>query len=208
MRTSSRHIGRRFRICISVDVVRVAVLRSIITISCLHHLSGNIQFDDPLLAYFCSEKMLQGMEEQGVDSKALLALYVKVYNDIIADHPDDMTVGIHLCRGNFRVRRVLLRHTPAAVDRAGFPRAVVTSAKAGTTASLSRSSRISQPIRTTCVRCRRSFHPADLPVSRSWSMIRSGQAPSSPSAGSRRTSRSCLGLCRASYRRWRTRTSW
>lgn len=49
--------------------------------------------------------MLQGMEEQGVDHKALLALYVKVYNDIIADHPADMTVGIHLCRGNFRVRR-------------------------------------------------------------------------------------------------------
>ncbi|EPS99730.1 hypothetical protein FOMPIDRAFT_1024052 [Fomitopsis schrenkii] len=62
----------------------------------------NIQFDDPLLAYFCSDKMLQGMEEQGVDHKALLALYVKVYNDIIADHPADMTVGIHLCRGNFR----------------------------------------------------------------------------------------------------------
>ena len=53
--------------------------------------------------------MLQGMEEQGVDSKALLALYVKVYNDIIADHHDDMTVGIHLCRGNFRVRRAPLR---------------------------------------------------------------------------------------------------
>lgn len=58
-----------------------------------------------MLAYFCSDKMLQGMEEQGVDHKALLALYVKVYNDIIADHPADMTVGIHLCRGNFRVRR-------------------------------------------------------------------------------------------------------
>ncbi|KZT63901.1 UROD/MetE-like protein [Daedalea quercina L-15889] len=62
----------------------------------------NIQFDDPLLAYFCSERMLKGMEERGVDHKALLQLYVKVYNDIISDHPADMTVGIHLCRGNFR----------------------------------------------------------------------------------------------------------
>ena len=52
--------------------------------------------------------MLQGMEEQGVDSKALLSLYVKVYNDIISDHPEDMTVGIHLCRGNFRVHHVSL----------------------------------------------------------------------------------------------------
>ncbi|KAH9928927.1 uncharacterized protein B0H18DRAFT_1117740 [Fomitopsis serialis] len=62
----------------------------------------NLQFDDPLLAYFCSEKMLKGMEEQGVDHKALLDLYVKVYNDILSGHPEDLTIGIHLCRGNFR----------------------------------------------------------------------------------------------------------
>lgn len=62
----------------------------------------NLQFDDPHLAYFCSEKMLEGMEERGVDHRALLDLYVKVYNDILSGHPEDLTVGIHLCRGNFR----------------------------------------------------------------------------------------------------------
>jgi len=62
----------------------------------------NIQFDDPLLAYFCAESMLSGMKEVGVDSERLLDLYLKTYNDIIEGRPTDLTVGIHLCRGNFR----------------------------------------------------------------------------------------------------------
>ncbi|KZT09085.1 UROD/MetE-like protein [Laetiporus sulphureus 93-53] len=62
----------------------------------------NIQFDDPLLAFFCDVKMLKGMEEQGVDHEALLNLYCRVYQDLLRGRPADMTVGIHLCRGNFK----------------------------------------------------------------------------------------------------------
>lgn len=62
----------------------------------------NIQFDDPLLAYFCAESMLQGMKDEGVDSAAILDLYIKVYNDILKDRPSDLNVGLHLCRGNFK----------------------------------------------------------------------------------------------------------
>lgn len=61
----------------------------------------NVQFDDPLLAYFCSEAMLSGMKEAGVDSAALLDAYIKLYNDCLKGRPKDMTVGVHLCRGNF-----------------------------------------------------------------------------------------------------------
>ncbi|KAI0037184.1 UROD/MetE-like protein [Vararia minispora EC-137] len=64
----------------------------------------NIQFDDPLLAYFCSEKMLAGMKEAGVDSERLLQLYINVYNDCLEGRPADMNVGVHLCRGNFKAR--------------------------------------------------------------------------------------------------------
>ena len=42
---------------------------------------GNIQFDDPLLAYFCHENMLKGMAEYGTDSEALLDSYIGLYND-------------------------------------------------------------------------------------------------------------------------------
>ncbi|CCM03870.1 uncharacterized protein FIBRA_06021 [Fibroporia radiculosa] len=62
----------------------------------------NIQFDDPLLAYFCDVKMLKGMEERGIDHVAMLDLYCKVYNACLEGRPADMTVGIHLCRGNFK----------------------------------------------------------------------------------------------------------
>ncbi|KAM5537808.1 hypothetical protein V8D89_008576 [Ganoderma adspersum] len=62
----------------------------------------NVQFDDPLLAYFCAEPMLAGMEARGVDHAALLDLYIRTYNKLLAGRPADMTVGLHLCRGNFK----------------------------------------------------------------------------------------------------------
>ncbi|GAA5929561.1 uncharacterized protein JCM15063_004186 [Sporobolomyces koalae] len=61
----------------------------------------NVQFDDPLLAYFCSEAMLAGMKEEGVESEPILNSYIKLYNDCVRDVPADMTTGVHLCRGNF-----------------------------------------------------------------------------------------------------------
>lgn len=61
----------------------------------------NVQFDDPNLAYFCSEKMLAGFKADGEDASALFDTYVKLYNDCLSERPSDMHVGIHLCRGNF-----------------------------------------------------------------------------------------------------------
>lgn len=69
--------------------------------TCLH-ITGNIQIDAPLLAFFCDHKMLQGMEERGIDHVALFDLYCRVYDACLKDHPADMTFGIHLCRGNFK----------------------------------------------------------------------------------------------------------
>ena len=65
-------------------------------------MTGNIQFDDPLLAYFCAESMIKGMEEKGVDHERLLQLYIDTYNLCLKNRPADMNVGIHLCRGNFK----------------------------------------------------------------------------------------------------------
>ena len=61
-----------------------------------------MQFDDPLLAYFCADSMIKGMEERGVDHEALLETYIRAYNKIVTDHPADLTIGLHLCRGNFK----------------------------------------------------------------------------------------------------------
>lgn len=64
----------------------------------------NVQYDDPNLAYFCSEKMIAGwnadpLNKYSVDD--LLDKYIKLYNDCLAKRPADMHVGVHLCRGNF-----------------------------------------------------------------------------------------------------------
>ena len=64
----------------------------------------NVQFDDPGLAYFCSDEFRNGYEEDKdnvgtVDE--LLDAYIQLYNDCIKDTPKDMHTGVHLCRGNF-----------------------------------------------------------------------------------------------------------
>lgn len=46
--------------------------------------------------------MIKGMEERGVDHAALLDTYIRAYNKIVTGHPADMTIGLHLCRGNFK----------------------------------------------------------------------------------------------------------
>ncbi|KAF7195679.1 hypothetical protein HII31_02997 [Pseudocercospora fuligena] len=61
----------------------------------------NIQIDDPTLAYFCSEDMLKGLRQDGEDTDKMFELYLKAHNDCIADRPDDLHVGLHICRGNF-----------------------------------------------------------------------------------------------------------
>ncbi len=49
--------------------------------------------------------MLDGFKAAGEDADALLDSYVKLYNDCLAGRPDDLHVGIHLCRGNFAYSR-------------------------------------------------------------------------------------------------------
>ncbi|KAK6544614.1 hypothetical protein TWF694_001302 [Orbilia ellipsospora] len=62
----------------------------------------NVQIDDPLLAYFCAQPMIDGMAAVGESSEKLLEEYIKLYQDCLKDRKPDMTVGLHICRGNFR----------------------------------------------------------------------------------------------------------
>ena len=62
----------------------------------------NVQIDAPLLTYFCNSSMIKGMEERGIDHEALFDTYIRAYNACIEGRPADMTVGLHLCRGNFK----------------------------------------------------------------------------------------------------------
>jgi hypothetical protein len=48
--------------------------------------------------------MLKGMEEYDppVDHAALLDTYIRAINMCTRDRPDDLAVGVHCCRGNFK----------------------------------------------------------------------------------------------------------
>ena len=47
--------------------------------------------------------MIIGMEKAGVDHEALLDTYIRATNIITQGRPDDLTIGVHMCRGNFKV---------------------------------------------------------------------------------------------------------
>ncbi|MEZ4661183.1 MAG: 5-methyltetrahydropteroyltriglutamate--homocysteine S-methyltransferase [Caldilineaceae bacterium] len=61
-----------------------------------------IQMDDTNLAYLCDPKMRQGAIERGDDPNELPRTYAELINAVIDNRPDDLTVCVHLCRGNFR----------------------------------------------------------------------------------------------------------
>lgn len=61
-----------------------------------------IQLDDTNLAYLCDPQMRQGAIDRGDDPNELPRTYAALINAVIDDRPDDLTVGVHLCRGNFR----------------------------------------------------------------------------------------------------------
>ena len=61
-----------------------------------------LQLDDTNLAYLCDPVMRAGAVERGDDPDALPHAYAELINAAISGRPDDLTVGIHLCRGNYR----------------------------------------------------------------------------------------------------------
>lgn len=64
------------------------------------HGCSYIQFDDTNLAYLCDEKMRENARQLGEDPDELPATYAALINDSIRDRPENMSVCIHLCRGN------------------------------------------------------------------------------------------------------------
>ena len=61
-----------------------------------------LQLDDPNLAYLCDEKMREGVRHIGEDPNQLPRTYARLINECIKNRPDNMTVCMHICRGNFR----------------------------------------------------------------------------------------------------------
>jgi 5-methyltetrahydropteroyltriglutamate--homocysteine methyltransferase len=61
-----------------------------------------IQLDDTNLAYLCDIKMREEARQRGDDPNELPKTYAALINSVIDDRPNDLTIAIHLCRGNYR----------------------------------------------------------------------------------------------------------
>ena len=63
-----------------------------------------LQLDDTNLAYLCDERMREGAAARGEDVDRLPHDYATLINASIADRPPEMSISVHLCRGNARSR--------------------------------------------------------------------------------------------------------
>jgi len=61
-----------------------------------------LQLDDTNLAYLCDPQLREGARRRGDDPDELPRTYCRLINSVIDGRPDDLTVAIHLCRGNFQ----------------------------------------------------------------------------------------------------------
>jgi 5-methyltetrahydropteroyltriglutamate--homocysteine methyltransferase len=61
-----------------------------------------LQLDEVYLALLCDPQQHKILRSQGEDPDRLPTVYADVINRAISDIPSDMTITMHLCRGNFR----------------------------------------------------------------------------------------------------------
>ncbi|HTH33275.1 MAG TPA: 5-methyltetrahydropteroyltriglutamate--homocysteine S-methyltransferase [Xanthobacteraceae bacterium] len=60
-----------------------------------------LQIDEVNLAYLCDPELRRQVANIGEDPASLPKTYAKLLNAVVAGKPADMTVCMHLCRGNF-----------------------------------------------------------------------------------------------------------
>jgi 5-methyltetrahydropteroyltriglutamate--homocysteine methyltransferase len=61
-----------------------------------------LQLDEVNFTYLCDPKLREVVAKRGEDPQELPHIYAGMINAAISDLPPDMTVTMHLCRGNFR----------------------------------------------------------------------------------------------------------
>ena len=80
-----------------------------------------LQLDEVFIAMLCDPKYRQQMKDRGDDPERLGPLYGDLINTAISDIPADMTVTMHLCRGN-QMSRWLVEGSYEPIARQVFQR--------------------------------------------------------------------------------------
>jgi 5-methyltetrahydropteroyltriglutamate--homocysteine methyltransferase len=63
-----------------------------------------VQLDEVPLAMMEDERVNATMRKLGEDPNVLIETYIETITEAVRDKPADMTVGMHLCRGNYKGR--------------------------------------------------------------------------------------------------------
>jgi len=61
-----------------------------------------LQLDEVNFTYLCDSTLRVQIANRGDDPEKLPAIYARMINAAISDIPSDMTIAMHLCRGNFQ----------------------------------------------------------------------------------------------------------
>ncbi len=61
-----------------------------------------LQLDEVFIAMLCDPKYRQAMKDRGDDPEQLGELYGDLINIAMSDIPSDMTITMHMCRGNYK----------------------------------------------------------------------------------------------------------
>jgi 5-methyltetrahydropteroyltriglutamate--homocysteine methyltransferase len=61
-----------------------------------------LQLDEVFIAMLCDRKYRQTMKDRGDDPEKLGELYGDLINTAMSDIPSDMTITMHMCRGNYK----------------------------------------------------------------------------------------------------------
>lgn len=74
-------------------------LRALSALGCRY-----VQLDEVPIAMLCDADLRNRLKASGSDPDAMLRKYVWAINQVVAGRPAGMTIGLHLCRGNYKGR--------------------------------------------------------------------------------------------------------
>ena len=61
-----------------------------------------VQFDEVPLIMLANREIVNLVHAKGHDPEKLIQLYVQAINQIVKERPANITIGMHICRGNFK----------------------------------------------------------------------------------------------------------
>ena len=63
-----------------------------------------VQLDEVPLAMLCAPEVRERLRAEGEDPDRLVDLYLRLFREVLAGAPPDVTFAMHLCRGNYKGR--------------------------------------------------------------------------------------------------------